>query len=86
MDWALFFGGVVALVVVVLILSACFYGLAWAVDRLLFQRRKNVKGESKFARQAITYRMQQFGETEEQARAAVEGRLATIIQETIMKH
>jgi len=85
MDWVLLLGGVVALLVVILILSVFFYFLAWAVDRLLFQRRRKAKGESKFLRQAIAYRMRKFGETEEQARAAVEGRMATIIQETIMK-
>jgi uncharacterized membrane protein len=82
--WLSILGLLFGVILLVLTVVAIFYLLVLVIDDTVLRRRKK-KRRRTFVDDAIAYRMKQMGETEVQARAAVEGRLTAIIQETIMR-
>ena len=83
-DWLSILGLLFGVTLLALTLVAIFYLVWLVIDDTVLRRRKK-KRRRTFVDEAIAYRMKKMGETEAQARAAVEGRLTMMIQETIMR-
>lgn len=83
-DWLSILGLLFGVTLLVVTVVAIFYLMVLVIDDTVLRRRKK-KRRRTFVEDAIAYRMKQMGETEAQARVAVEGRLTMIIQETIMR-
>ena len=83
-DWLSVLGLLFGLTLLVLTVVAVFYLVVLVIDDTVLRRHKK-KRRRTFVDDAIAYRMKKMGETEAQARVAVEGRLTMMIQETIMR-